>query len=135
MSSPSIKVDVHRVGPLPWDGVDTVSRDVRRARFWARLLDSQFQFFGIRFGIDPLIGLIPVAGPIISALAGGYIIYLAWKHSLGAWVITQMLANLAIDWLASVIPWVGNIVDVFIRANLRNLALLETALDQKQGRR
>ncbi len=135
MSSPSIKVDVQRVEPSPGQPTDEATRDLQRARFWARLLDSQFNLFGIRFGIDPLIGLIPVAGAILSALAGGYIIYLAWKHSLGAWVILQMLGNLAIDWLASVIPWVGNVVDVFIRANLRNLALLEAAMEQRQGRK
>src|SRR5687768_6252875 len=57
--------------------------DLRRARLLANWLDARFNIGGIKFGLDSLVGLIPVAGDVVSFLAGLYPLHLAAKHDLG----------------------------------------------------
>jgi len=52
-------------------------QSVARLEAVARLMDSQFVWpgTGFRFGLDPLVGLIPVVGDIISGLISTYLIW------------------------------------------------------------
>ena len=84
-----------RVTAQPLD----LEADLAKARLLATLLDSQFSLLGIKFGLDALVGLIPVLGDTITTLAGIYPIHLARKHGLGKWVERKMMLNLAIDYL------------------------------------
>lgn len=102
--------------------------DLRRARVLATLLDAQFQVLGFKFGMDALIGLIPVAGDTIGLIAGVYPILLVRKHGLGGHVAVRMGANLLIDYFGGLIPVVGDLFDATYRANLKNFALLEKAI-------
>ena len=45
-------------------------------------LDRQFSIFGVQFGTDAIVGLVPVVGDVITSLAGLYIIHQA--RQLGA---------------------------------------------------
>ena len=131
MDEPAVKVKATRVGQGSAGPSSSEVVDLGRAKFWATLLDSRFSIAGIKFGIDPIIGLIPAIGDLLSFLSGTYIIYLAWKHQLGGLIIAKMLGNLLIDWLAGTIPLFGDVADVLIKANLRNLRLLEEAIHRK----
>jgi hypothetical protein len=88
-------------------------------------LDAQFAIGGIRFGLDALIGLLPVIGDTIGLIAGTYPIHLARKHKLGRTVVLRMWANLAIDYFGGLLPVVGDAFDVGYKANLKNVELLE----------
>lgn len=96
-------------------------------RQFAELLDSKFQIPGtdIRFGIDPIIGLIPGAGDWVGGVASLY--FLIWAAILEAKtsVLLRMLLNILLDVIIGSIPLLGEIFDVGWKANLRNAELLE----------
>ena len=96
------------------------------ARTLARLLDDQFSFFGIKFGLDGILGLIPGIGDVISMVLSGYLIWIAAELKLPQQKIWQMVRNVALDLVIGSIPLIGDIGDVFLRVNLKNLAILET---------
>jgi hypothetical protein len=100
--------------------LDTVRR-------WARLLDSAFRIPGtrLRFGLDPILGLIPGVGELTSPTFAAVLFVHALRLRVPKIVQLRMLLNIALDALAGTIPLVGDVVDLFWRANERNLALLE----------
>ncbi len=104
--------------------------DLQRARWLANWLDSKFSIMGIRFGFEGIIGLVPGVGDTLGMLAGLYPVYVAYRHRLGRGVQIRMISNLLIEWLIGIIPWLGDIADVWFKANLRNLRLLEKAAGQ-----
>ena len=55
----------------------TFEDEMRHLRMFARVLDSRFSLMGIRFGLDSVLGLVPVAGDVATGLAGTYALYTA----------------------------------------------------------
>ena len=93
----------------------------------AHLLDSAMLIPGTsyRIGLDPILGLIPWLGDLVSPL---FDIILLWQaRDLGVPRIVQlrMLFNVAIDTVMGIVPLAGDLFDVAWKANDRNLALLE----------
>lgn len=109
-----------------------LEQDLARARRLAKLLDSEFSFAGIQFGLDAIVGLIPVVGDIASAVAGLYPIYVAQRHKLGKVLELRMAANLVLDVAAGAVPLAGDVIDVAFKANLKNLRLLEQAVEKRR---
>ena len=105
--------------------------DLQRARWLANLLDAEFSFAGIKFGLDAIVGLVPVFGDTISFAAGMYPIFLARKHKLGKTVELRMWANLLVDYVGGLVPIVGDAFDVAFKANLMNVDLLEKAAGRR----
>jgi hypothetical protein len=103
-----------------------------RARTVARLLDSAARVPGtnIRFGADAIIGLVPGLGDIGGAALAGYLVILAQRLGVPRAVVLRMLANVAVDTLAGSVPVIGDLFDVAYKSNLRNVALLERALER-----
>ncbi len=101
--------------------------DMNRARFLANWLDAKFSIMGIRFGLEGILGLIPFVGDTLGALAGIFPIYVAYRHRLGRGVQVRMIINLLLEWLIGIIPFIGDAADIWFKANLRNLRILESA--------
>jgi hypothetical protein len=103
-----------------------------RARTLARLLDSAARVpgTGIRFGADAIIGLVPGLGDVGGAALAGYLVILAQRLGVPRAVVVRMLANVAVDTLAGTVPLIGDLFDVAFKSNLRNVALLERALER-----
>jgi hypothetical protein len=103
-----------------------------RARALARLLDSSVRVpgTGIRFGADAVIGLIPGLGDIGGAALAGYLVILAQRLGVPRAVVLRMLANVAVDTLGGTVPLIGDLFDVAFKSNMRNVALLERALER-----
>jgi hypothetical protein len=101
----------------------------------AKLMDGAFLIPGtnVRMGLDGIIGLVPVAGDLISSLISSYLIWEARQLGASRWVIARMMANTAVDTLFGVVPIVGDAFDVLFRSNMKNLALLRRHLE-KHGR-
>ena len=112
-----------------------LTREQRIARLeaLAKLLDVAFILPGtkIRYGIDGLIGLIPIVGDIITTAISLWLVREA--RALGApWYITaRMLGNVAVDGVVGIVPFVGDAFDVMFRANMRNVRLLRRWLDKQ----
>jgi hypothetical protein len=107
--------------------IDTVSRMMPWLRWWADLLDSRFQIpgTGIRFGIDPILSLIPGLGDLASPVFAVALMVQGVRQRVPRVVLLRMLGNALIDALIGAVPIAGAVGDIFWRANLRNLALLE----------
>jgi hypothetical protein len=103
----------------------------------ADLLDSRFVIPGtnVRFGLDGVIGLIPVAGDIISALISFYLISRAAELGLSPWVKTRMVWNVALDTVVGAVPILGDMFDVSFKSNRRNVALARRYLAKHGARR
>jgi hypothetical protein len=108
-------------------------RHLDRARTLARLLDRSFRIPGtsLRFGLDPLLGLLPVGGDVLAALGSGYILYVAWVNGAPGGVIGRMLLNVLLDTLVGSVPVVGDLFDAGWQANARNVAMLEDWLGEE----
>lgn len=98
----------------------------RRLQRLAWLLDSAMRIPGtdIRIGLDPLIGLIPGVGDVLSAMLSGYIVVEAARLGASRRIITLMVANIALDTLVGTIPGLGDAIDITFKANQRNLKLI-----------
>lgn len=110
---------------------------LERLRTVSRLLDNAFVIPGTRyrFGFDALIGLVPGLGDAVSAIFSGYIILEASRMGAPKSVVTRMIGNVAIDTLVGWVPILGDLFDVAWKSNLRNMALLETHLQQPAAAR
>jgi hypothetical protein len=115
----------HRVAALLT--ADDLAKDLERARALANWLDAKFEVGGVRFGLQGVVGLLPIGGDAITTLAGFYPLLVAYRHKLGGDVMTKLIANLAVQFVMGLLPWIGDYADVWFKANLRNLAVLERA--------
>lgn len=104
-----------------------------RLKRLARLMDSEFALPGVgfRFGLDPLIGVVPIAGDVVSAGVSAFIVWEAHKFRLPRAVILQLSLNVIIDLAIGEIPALGDIFDFAFKANDRNIRLIERALVER----
>jgi hypothetical protein len=85
----------------------------------------------IRFGLDGIIDLVPVADDMIAGLVTTYLVWEARQLGVSRWLIARMLANVFLDTTLGSIPVVGDAFDVLFRANMKNMALLRRHLERK----
>jgi hypothetical protein len=100
---------------------------VERLRQISQLLDSAFEIPGTsyRVGLDPVIGLVPWVGDLVSPLFTIALLWQAREMALPRVVQLRMVINVAIDALVGAIPVAGDLFDFAWKANDRNMALLE----------
>jgi hypothetical protein len=113
----------------------SLTREQRFARIDAlsKLLDVAFILPGtkIRYGIDGLIGLVPIIGDLLTTAISLWIVREA--RSLGAprHVVARMLGNVALDGVVGLVPFAGDAFDVMFRANMRNMRILKKWMDKQ----
>lgn len=92
----------------------------------ARWMDSVFEIpgTGIRFGFDSLIGLIPGLGDAATSLISLAILHTANKRGLSKLTQARMAFNVLLDFAGGAIPVVGDVFDVYWKANQKNVELL-----------
>ena len=102
-------------------------RGLEALRNVAQMLDSAFVVPGTsyRFGLDPILGLVPGLGDLVSPLFTIGILWQARELALPRIVQLRMIFNVAIDSLVGVVPLLGDLFDFAWKANKMNLALLE----------
>lgn len=108
---------------------------LRKADRLATLLDTAITLpvINIKVGLDFLIGLIPVLGDTAMLLISLRIVQLAHKAGVGKKYRNKMLRNSLLDFGLGFIPVVGDLFDLFFKANKRNVAIMRSAL-KEQGR-
>lgn len=101
----------------------------------ARTLDSAVPVPGtsFRFGLDPILGLIPGVGDLVSPLFTLAILFQARDLGIPRVVQLRMIFNVAIDVLTGFIPLFGDLFDFAWKANNRNMALLERHVYEEHG--
>jgi hypothetical protein len=100
----------------------------------ARWMDNVFEIPGVkvRFGLDPLLGLIPGLGDVATSLVSFYILRAAQQKGVSRLTMARMGTNILIDWAIGSIPFVGDAFDVYWKTNHRNVELLRQHV-QAQG--
>lgn len=101
---------------------------LKRLRQISQLLDGAIVIPGTkqRIGLDPILGLIPGGGDTVSAALSGYIIIEAARMGLPREALMRMVSNLVLDTVVGSVPVLGDIFDVFSKANLRNMQIVES---------
>ena len=107
----------------------------------ARLMDSLFSIPGtqIRFGLDAIIGLIPGLGDTLTSFVSLYILKVASRYGVPRVTLVRMAMNIAIDYVVGIVPVMGDVFDVYWKANLKNVELLRrhmlaTPAAERRGR-
>jgi len=93
----------------------------------AWLLDSSLRVPGtrFRFGLEPIIGLIPGVGDVASGGLGLYLIVRAVQFRLPGVVILRMVVNTLLDLTIGAIPVLGDLFDFAYKSNSRNMRLFD----------
>lgn len=106
--------------------VSKSDESVARLEALAKLMDGILTVPGtnIRLGVDAFIGLVPVAGDVVSGLISSYLIWEARQLGAPRWLIARMVGNTLLDTTIGAIPVLGDAFDVMFRANMKNMALL-----------
>ncbi|MGL6344570.1 MAG: DUF4112 domain-containing protein [Waterburya sp.] len=104
---------------------------LNKLRRLSRLLDNAIPIPGtkFRFGLDPILGLLPGGGDTLTGGLSAYIVIEAARMGLPREILWQMVVNIILDSLAGTIPVIGDLFDLGWKSNVRNIALLEKHLE------
>jgi len=104
----------------------------RRIEAMEKLLERMFVVPGINrpIGLDVVLDVVPVAGDVIAAVLGAWMVWEARNLGMPKWHIARMGGNVGFDFLLGAIPFVGAIPDFFFRSNSRNLKIIRKWLDK-----
>lgn len=110
--------------------------DLKQIEQIARIMDSKFKIPGIpfSFGIEPIIGLIPFAGDLVTLVVQSMLALKMIRHGASGEVAVRMFFNIFLDTLLGSIPILGAIIDFFFKANTKNLKLLKEHYEEGKHR-
>lgn len=98
---------------------------ITAAEKFTHLMDSKYSIFGIKFGIDNIIGIYPAVGDFISMVISLYMVWIGYQMNLPIHKLMQMLVNIFIDFIIGIPPGIGGAFDLLFKANTRNLKILK----------
>ncbi|WP_224269276.1 DUF4112 domain-containing protein [Haloprofundus salinisoli] len=121
-------MDEHSIEDAP-ESLDEPA--LRRIRAVATFLDESVEIPGIgyRIGADPILGVLPVAGDLVSAGLSVYIVAEAANLGVPLTTLVRMLANVAVDTVVGSVPVIGTLFDAVFKANVKNVKLVEDHLE------
>ena len=103
---------------------------LQRAEYVANLLDEAVKLPVVGgVGLDPILGLLPVAGDTVSAVLSLYVVVEAWLAGVPRQTLARMLLNVGLDWGVGSLPVLGSAFDLVFRANRRNFRLFRQHLE------
>jgi hypothetical protein len=104
----------------------------QRVEMLEKLLERAFVIPGTRqpVGLDALAGLVPVAGDLVAAALGLYLVWEARNLGMPKWQQARMIAHIGIDTLLGAVPVVGDLFDFVYRSNSKNLRIIRKHLDR-----
>ena len=117
-------------GSIPFSASRDVEARLKRLRRLAWLIDGVFSVPGtrFRFGLNSAVGLLPVGGDALLGAISLYIVYEAAQLGVPKPQLGRMLANVALEVAGGSVPVLGDLFDMALKANLRNLAIIEQHL-------
>lgn len=113
---------------------ERVETSLRRLDRLASLLDDQFRIPGtdIRFGLDPLLGLLAGGGDWVAWVAGVYVIWEAARLEVQTRTLFRMSGYVLVDLVVGYVPVLGDLFDVAYRSNRKNVELLFDHFDYRK---
>ncbi|MDQ2867910.1 MAG: DUF4112 domain-containing protein [Verrucomicrobiota bacterium] len=106
-------------------------------RWVALVMDELLRLPGtkFRFGLDPLIGLIPGIGDTASALVSALTLIQAARLGVPKVLLARMSLNILINEVVGIIPVAGDAFSFWFKSNTRNHAMLRAHLGEPHRRR
>lgn len=102
-----------------------MEKHLKAAEDIANFLDGKFKFFKLRFGMNGILGLVPVVGDFLVTFLSLYLVWIGIQMRLPITAIAQMLSNILTNFVIGLVPVVGDFIDFFNHANLKNLKILK----------
>lgn len=98
----------------------------------SRVLDTIFRVPGtrIRFGLEPVIGLVPVLGDQVTTLISAALLFRSLQYRLPKIAVVRMALNIAINGLIGMIPLIGDAFVLWYKPNIRNYQILQRYVGQ-----
>ena len=95
-------------------------------RWLALIMDNFLRVPGtqFRFGLDPLMGLLPGLGDTGSALISAMALVAAARRGLPRILLARMSLNILINEAIGIVPVIGDAFSFWFKSNLRNYELL-----------
>ncbi len=140
-----MEANAHQVpqpGPQEVPGLTTVkilpSRDEQAelvvVNALAKVMDEAVTIPGtnVKIGLDPILGLLPVVGDIGSSAISLYMLRAAQRLGVPLIVQLHMLMHILIDTVLGLVPIVGDYLDILYKANVKNAALIQHAVENRE---
>ena len=125
------KIEDRQSKSLEWEVLPPEDRHGRGSieplfRWLAVIMDSFLRVPGtkLRFGLDPIIGLLPGIGDVASAIISAMALVHAARYRLPKILLTRMAMNILINELVGIIPGLGDAFSFWFKSNVRNYELL-----------
>lgn len=118
------------------DAIPEIGRDPasvrQRVEAMEALLERGFTMPVINrpFGLDFVLGLLPVVGDVIAAAMGTWLVWEARNLGMPKWKIARMFGNIGVDLVVGAVPLIGDAADFIFRSNSRNLRIIRKHLDK-----
>jgi Domain of unknown function (DUF4112) len=95
-------------------------------RWLALIMDDFLRLPGtsLRFGLDPIIGLLPGIGDVSSAIISAVALVHAARYGVPKILLARMAMNILINELVGIIPGLGDAFSFWFKSNVRNYELL-----------
>jgi len=96
-------------------------------RWLAQIMDEFLRVPGtrFRFGLDPLIGLLPGLGDTASAVVSAMTLIYAARCGLPKILIARMSLNILVNEIVGIVPGIGDAFSFWFKSNSRNYELLQ----------
>lgn len=116
------------------DDSDPIQK-LRTSKRVSWLLDECIRIPGteIRFGLDPILGLLPYGGETVATIIGAVILGDAGKKGLPFRTLTKMGGNMLMNAGVGTIPVIGDLFSVWFKSNSRNYRMLNTFIESDEG--
>jgi hypothetical protein len=101
-----------------------------RLRRIARVMDARWGIGPVGIGLDSILGLVPFAGDISTAATGLYVLWVAQELKVPARTQIRMALTTGLDLLVGLVPIAGDVADAILKANMRNVRLIEKHLER-----
>jgi len=92
-------------------------------------MDSRWRLGPLPFGLESLLRFVPIVGGTASVAVSLYQVVLALRLRLPASKLARMAVYVAVDLVLGLIPYLGDLADVFFRVHLRNQRIIDRHLD------
>jgi hypothetical protein len=112
--------------PEVFEPDEKLPADLVALRKFSILMDEAVGIPGtkFRFGLDPLLGLVPGFGDVISALLSAWIVAGALRHRVPMTKIFRMVFNILLDMTVGEVPLIGDLFDLAFEENVINMRIL-----------
>src|SRR6266550_8084120 len=131
MSLVNSKIENRQSKILEWEVLPPEEKKKRASleplfRWVAPVMDDLIAFPAtkFRFGLDPLIGLVPGIGDTASAIVSALVLIQAARRGVPKILLARMSLNILINEIVGIIPGLGDVFSFWFKSNKRNYELL-----------